>query len=266
MIKLFMVNQARMTCELLAAVLRQEPDIQVVGYATNKDEALTRIGKRSCNTVLVDIGLADGGALHLAESLRQIEPEMKVLIMGLVESKSAIIYCVEEGVDGYILEGESLATLVQKVRAVHEDQFLVSPTVAAALMTRLADLKRMTKELYGISSMHWADDPFTELSPREWEVLLLIERNYSNQEIADELVITTGTAKNHVHNILSKLDVSSRQQAAVLMRQILNEQRYEELGQRAPTSDHATPPRLPGRMMQPYENGTKSPAGNAPTA
>ena len=96
---------------------------------------------------------------------------------------------------------------------------MLSPKVAASLMARAAELKQMTKALYGIQT-EYIDDMFAELTPREWEVLQHIEEGLSNEAIAKELVIEKGTVKNHVHNILSKLDVHCREQAAILARQI----------------------------------------------
>lgn len=226
MIRLLLVHRTRMTCELLAAVLREESDIHVVGFAHSCEEALAAVNKQKCNTVLVNINLPNNDALHLARALHQSDLDIKVLITGLVKSNAAILRCVEEGIAGYVLEEESLADLVKKIRAVHENKFMVSPTVASVLMARVAELKRMTKELYGIS-VNQADDLFTELTPREWDVLQLIEQGYNNQEIADKLIIEKGTVKNHVHNILSKLDVHCREQAALLTRQLFSEQREE---------------------------------------
>lgn len=226
MIRLLLVHHTRMTCELFAAVLREEPDMHITGYAHSSNEALAQLKKGQCNTVLIDANLPDNGALSFVRTLRQKGHDTKVLITGLVKSNTAILRCVEEGVAGYILEEDSLANLVKKIRAVHEEKFLVSPGVASALMTRVAELKQMTKDLYGIS-LHQTDELFAELTPREWEVLQLIEQGCNNQQIADKLVIEKGTVKNHVHSILEKLDVRSREQAALLARQLFAEQEKE---------------------------------------
>lgn len=226
MIRLLLVHPTHLTCELLAAVLREESDIHVVGYTHSSEEALALVKKENCNTVLADINLPNNSALSLARMVRQKEQDVKVLITGLVKSNTAILRCIEEGVAGYILEDDSLANLVRKIRAVHEEQFMISPAVASALMARVAELKEMTKELYGIS-MNRTDHLFTELTPREWEVLQLIEQGCNNQQIASKLIIEKGTVKNHVHNILDKLDVHCRKQAAMLARQLFAAQHEE---------------------------------------
>ncbi|MEZ4865221.1 MAG: response regulator transcription factor [Caldilineaceae bacterium] len=223
MIRLLLVYPVRITCELLAAVLRAEEDITVVGYVHSSEEALTAITKAQCNTVLIDINLPNNSALPLAHTLHQMDPTRKVLMTGLLKSNTVILQCIEEGAAGYVFEEESLADLVKKIHAVHEDKFLLSPAIASALMARVAELKQMTMELYGIN-VNQASDLFTELTPREWEVLQLIEQGYNNQEIAEELIIEKGTVKNHVHKILEKLDVRCREQAALLARQLFGEQ------------------------------------------
>lgn len=220
MIRAFIVHKARLVGEMIAVVLRDEPDVQVVGYAQTVHEALVRLQNTKCDVALVSIDLPENGALCLTRTLTSMEPTTKVLIMGLVRSKTAILRCVEEGAAGYVHEEESPENLVKKLRAVHENRFSVSPEVAAALMERVAELKKMTKEIYGVNG---TNEIFAELTPREWEVLQLLEKGYSNRDIAEELVIEVGTVKNHVHSILGKFDVKTRHQAALLARQMTNE-------------------------------------------
>lgn len=227
MIRLLLVHPTRMTCELFAAVLREEADIHVVGYANSGEAAMTQLNRHKCDIVLLDINLPNSEALEYARLINHTLDDTKVVITGMVNSNSAILRCVEEGVAGYVHQEESLADLVKKIRAVYEGEFIMSPGVASMLMARVAELKQMTKELYGISTSD-LDELFTDLTPREWEVLQLIKQNWSNQQIAEKLVIEKGTVKNHVHNILSKLDVNCREQAAILARQLQSEEEEEE--------------------------------------
>lgn len=224
MIRAFIVHKARLVGEMIAVVLRDEPDIQVVGYAQTVEEAFGRLQNTHCDIALISIDLPENGALCLTRALASTEPATKVLVMGLVRSKTAVLRCVEEGASGYVHEEESPENLVKKLRAVCENRFSVSPEIAAALMARVAELKKMTKEIYGVSG---ANELFAELTPREWEVLQLLEKGYSNRDIAEELVIEVGTVKNHVHSILGKFDVKTRHQAALLARQLTNEKPYK---------------------------------------
>lgn len=228
MIQLILVYPNQMTCDLLSAALQPEPDINIVGCAHTDEEALTLLSKESeCNMVLVSIELPDNGAFKVARAVRQSEQDVKTLITELVQSKTAILRCIEEGIAGYVLVDDSLADLVKKLRAVHEEEFLVSPTMASALIERVGELKQMLKEFH-TTNLNWTEELFAELTPREWDVLHLIEEGCDNQTIADQLVIEKGTVKNHVHNILSKLDVRSRNQAAMLARQLFADEKAEK--------------------------------------
>jgi DNA-binding NarL/FixJ family response regulator len=143
---------------------------------------------------------------------------IKVLISGLIHSKAAVLRYIEEGAAGYIVEEDSLADLVRKIRRVYANEFHVSPHIGGALIARLAELKRRVNSVRTMSAMESFHEP-AELTPREWEILRLIEQGMSNQEIANALVIEMGTVKNHVHNILRKLDVQSRKHAVIFARQ-----------------------------------------------
>lgn len=126
-----------------------------------------------------------------------------------VSAKAAVLRYIEEGAAGYVVEEDSLGDLVRKIRRVYANEFLVSPHIGGALIARLAELKRRVNSVRTMSALESFHEP-AELTPREWEILRLIEQGMSNQEIANSLVIEMGTVKNHVHNILRKLDVQSR--------------------------------------------------------
>ncbi|MCA9873960.1 MAG: response regulator transcription factor, partial [Anaerolineales bacterium] len=122
---------------------------------------------------------------------------------------------IEAGAAGYILQNESVEEMMQKLVAAHEDRAIIAPTVAAALMERLSQL---TNRQLPMSYIEARESQFGELTPREQEVLQLITQGCTNQEIANELVVECGTVKNHVHNILKKLEVNNRHEAASVYR------------------------------------------------
>jgi DNA-binding NarL/FixJ family response regulator len=208
MIDVLVVDQSRLIGSIMAAVLKDESDMQVIGSTASVDEALDILRSQACDVVLVSTNLPGGAALELIRAL-QSDSSPKVVVIGVVETEEVILQYVEAGAAGYVLRDDSEEDLVNKIRAVHTGEALVSPEIAAALMARIAELADMHPPLE--SEM----DRFSELTPREQEVLDLIGEDLSNQEIAERLVIEVGTVKNHVHNILRKLDVCSRRDAAL---------------------------------------------------
>ena len=133
--------------------------------------------------------------------------------MGVDESPESILRYIEAGASGYILQNESVEEMVEKLQAAHEEKAIVSPSIAAALMQRVSHLANLETPL---AYMQARKSQLNELTSREEDVLHLINEGFTNQEIANKLFIECGTVKNHVHNILKKLEVTTRHEAASL--------------------------------------------------
>jgi DNA-binding NarL/FixJ family response regulator len=118
---------------------------------------------------------------------------------------------VEAGATGYVLKDHSLEDLIETVRAAQDGKVFVSPQIAAALMKRLSDLAQMFSDVENNVT------DTTNLTARELEVLELIGKGMTNQQIAKKLVVEIGTVKNHVHSILEKLNVKTRDEAAAYL-------------------------------------------------
>jgi DNA-binding NarL/FixJ family response regulator len=204
-IRVLLVNEIRLICNVIAATLEDESDIKVVGSATTPEQTLTLAP--ACDVALISTRLPDNGALELTRAITETCPAVKVLALGLAESEAEILQYVEAGAFGYVLKDDSVDELLRNIRAAYNNEALVSPEIAGALMSRVTELAQLFTEAATIPE-------FVELTPREREVLKLVSRDLSNQEIADHLVIEVGTVKNHVHSILQKLNVSSREDAA----------------------------------------------------
>lgn len=145
----------------------------------------------------------------LVRLIRERCPDAKVIIVGAaIEDEAAIVAFAEAGVAGYHLRSHSLGDLVQLIRAVNDGEPSCPPAVSAILLKRLSSLATQREPV--------AKDPF--LTVREGEILRMLEAGMSNREIADRLCIALHTVKNHVHNILGKLGVSTRMEAAALSR------------------------------------------------
>ncbi len=216
------VHEIALVRNTLASALSEEPDIEVVGLMACAHEALTMLQRKPCDVLLIDASDLESDVLRFIQESTQQQEELKVVVMGVVKAEEFILQCFQAGAVGYVLRDDSLANLVQKIRAVHLGKTFLSPKIAAALVSRLAELSH-----YNGYGNHDGQDLAllsAELTPREHEVLRLLEQGKSNQEIADDLTIEVGTVKNHVHSILKKLNVDNRKRAAMLARQVLIQQ------------------------------------------
>lgn len=211
MIHIVIVDQVRMILESISAALEGEPDIKILGVTSNGDEALSRLKTDcvGCDVLLVSAGLPEDGALNLVRQCTRLEPSPRVLVMGLPEAEPVIMTFIEAGAAGYVLKDDTVAHLLQNVRAAYNGEAIVSPEIVMSLMARV---NQLSEKVVDFDAGYYAT-----LTRREREILDLIGEDLTNQEIADRLFIELGTVKNHVHHILDKLHVSTRQDAAAYL-------------------------------------------------
>lgn len=220
MIQILIVHEVRLIADLTASVFRTQPNLEVIACVATADAALTLLKKSTCDVILVSVTLPQHGAATLIHAVAKMHHSSKVLITGVVEAKAVILRWLEAGAAGYVLADESLTALLQKIQSVVQGECLLSPAIAAALLTRVAELKQQISELNGWQALR-TDHLYSELTVRECEVLDLIEQHYTNEGISKALYIELGTVKNHVHNLMAKLGVRKRDQAAIVVRQAL---------------------------------------------
>lgn len=218
-IRVFVVNEIKLICNVMAATLEDFEDLEVVGSAITVEAIPEDL--REIDVMLVSTSLPEQGALRLIAGLREQDVDVKVLVVGLAESEAEILQYVEAGADGYVLKDESVEELVRHIRALSRGEALVSPEIASRLITRVSELAQMAPSSLDLGAS-------ADLTPREHEVLELIGQEMSNQEIATRLVIELGTVKNHVHSILQKLNVTNRQDASAYLAVIERHDRGEE--------------------------------------
>ena len=209
MIRVLLVNEFQLMGNIIAEVLEDEPDIEVIGCVTTPQSAIAKVANEDVDIVLVSARLPNDGALRLTGTMTEEDSSIKVLALGVSEKKERVLQFVEAGASGYVLKDDSVDDLIKAIRAAQKDQAKVSPKVAGALMSRVSEL---TDLLTMIES--GIPEDYSDLTTRELEILELIAKGYSNQKIADHLFIEVGTVKNHVHSILNKLDVRTREDAA----------------------------------------------------
>jgi DNA-binding NarL/FixJ family response regulator len=208
-IKVLLVIEVRLIADIFASALEDEQGIEVVDRTSTMEEALHFLQTQKVDVVLVSVGLQNQDALKLTRTIMENSAATKVLALGLSEENhhDALRY-IEAGAAGYILKDSSLKDLIEVICLAQKGEAQVSTRMAGAMMERLFRLARM------FSAVENKIDGDVHLTSRELEVLQFISAGLTNQEIAARLVVEVGTVKNHVHRILEKLNVSSRQEAA----------------------------------------------------
>lgn len=209
--RIFIVHENQTVAGQVMASLSQEAEFYVADLLSTPNEALAYIGKDNCDVVLVSARLVNDGALKLLKGLRQRALKAKVLITGLSDNTQQVIRYIAAGAAGYILEKEHVQQWVRHIHAIQSGKALISPAVTAAIMEHLNHLSRLTTRFEPQTNL------FASLTQREIEILQMLAVGSSNQIIADRLIISVGTVKNHVHSVLKKLKLRSRKEAATYL-------------------------------------------------
>ena len=204
-IRMFIADDNRLLREGLSSMLEQQEDIVVVGAAASGSTAIEQIERLRPEVALIDIGMPDKDGIEVTQALHQDLPEVKVIILGMVDLTDEIMACIEAGAAGYVLKEASFDSLVETIRAVYRGESFCSPEMTASLFSRIAELASERTSQIPKSAI--------KLTGRELEVIHLIADGLSNKEIARKLFIATQTVKNHVHNILDKLQLQTRLEA-----------------------------------------------------
>jgi two-component system nitrate/nitrite response regulator NarL len=200
------VGGARVYRDSLTRALESRERVRVLASAGDWSEAFGHIRALRPSIVLVDAQLAV--ASRAVRLVTQAAPQARVVALAVDEDEDAVLSCLEGGVSAYVGSDAPLDELVETIEHAATGELLCSPRIAAALGRRLSDLAAEREP-----SLDSA-----RLTARELEVLHLIGQNLSNRQIAARLCIEVATVKNHVHNILGKLQISGRGQAAAWIR------------------------------------------------
>lgn len=201
-IKVLLVDDHEMVRIGLAAVLSTEEDIEVVGEASNGAEGIRLAQEYKPDVVLMDLVMEGMDGIETTRRLLQLYPECKVIVLTSFLDDEKMYPVIEAGAFSYLLKTSRAAEIAQAIRAAVKGQSILESQVASKIMNRFRQPKA-------------AAPAHEELTEREMEVLRLIASGKSNQDVADELFIGIKTVKFHVTNILAKLGVEDRTQAAI---------------------------------------------------
>ena len=200
-IKVLIADDHTVVRKGIRALLETEPGITVVGEAADGEDAIHRALALKPDVILMDLVMPKLDGVQAIKELREVLPEAKVLVLTSFAEDRRIVAAIEAGALGYLLKDSSPEDLVRAIREVHRGESSLHPKVAQQLVKKL---------------QRPAEEPEREeLTARERKVLALIARGLSNREIARELSISEPTVRTHVSNILRKLGLKSRTQAAL---------------------------------------------------
>ena len=191
----------------LEMVLAQEPDIDVVGEASDGSEAVDKAGDLLPDIVLMDVRMPRRSGIEACRAIKDVAPSARIIMLTISDEEADLYEAVKAGATGYLLKEISIDEVADAIRAVAGGQSLISPSMASKLLTEFAAMAKRGAERPPV--------PAPRLTERELEVLRLVARGMANRDIARELFISENTVKNHVRNILEKLQLHSRMEAVV---------------------------------------------------
>ncbi|NLX37178.1 MAG: response regulator transcription factor [Chloroflexi bacterium] len=208
MIRIMLVDDQAIVRTGLRSLLAPEADMAVVGEAADGLEAIAAARTLQPDIILLDVRMPRLDGLAALKPLKEASPRSSVIMVTLYDDTEYLMRAVADGAAGYVLKDASRAALVEAVRVTHEGGGLISPSLMPRLLVEVGRLL----EREGPAQLPVGMQP---LSERETEVLRFVAEGLTNQEIADKLFLGATTVKTHVQNILIKLGVSDRTQAAV---------------------------------------------------
>lgn len=206
-IKVLIVDDHALFRRGLQLVLETEPDIEVVGEAGDGHEALKQAERTAPDIVLMDVDIPKRTGIEATRAIKEVLPSAKILMLTASADENHLYEAIKAGASGYLLKEISLEEIANAVRQVQAGQSLISPSMASKLMTEFAALVKQKGEQVPV--------PGPRLTERELEVLKLVAKGMNNRDIGAELFISENTVKNHIRNILEKLQLHSRMEAVV---------------------------------------------------
>jgi DNA-binding NarL/FixJ family response regulator len=211
-IRVILADDQALFREGLRTLLSTRPEVEVLGEGANGQEALGLVERLHPDVVLMDLQMPVMDGIRATAHIRQHWPSIPVLVLTTFDDDANLFGALRAGAAGYLLKDVSSETLLAAITAAARGEAFLQSTVTGRVVAAFARLME--------SGGPRAEALVLPLSPREREILSLVGTGASNKEIADRLCLAEGTVKNHVTNILTKLDVRDRTQAALRARQL----------------------------------------------
>jgi DNA-binding NarL/FixJ family response regulator len=220
-IRVLIVDDQRLLCEGFRKLIEMEPNLEVVGMAGDGEEALAATerlvaAQTAPDVVLMDVRMPRLDGITATRTFKERWPTIRIVILTTFDDRELIHAGLRAGASGYVLKDITAEQLATTIQGVAQGQVLLHPDVASEVFASFIEpavIAPATPTFVGVSDR-------TQLTEREREILAMLARGASNREISEALYIAGGTVKNHLSNILSKLDVRDRTQAALKAREL----------------------------------------------
>jgi two-component system response regulator DevR len=204
--RILIVDDHEVVREGLRALLSKREGFDVVGQAGTMEQAISEAARSLPDVIVMDVRLPDGSGIEACREIREVRPETKVIMLTSYADDDAVFASILAGAAGYVLKQTRGAALADAISAVARGESLLDAAVTQKVMERVRS-----------ASLRKADDPLDALTEQEHKILALIAEGKTNKEIADEVYLSDKTVKNYVSNILSKLNLRRRSEAAAFI-------------------------------------------------
>jgi DNA-binding NarL/FixJ family response regulator len=204
-IRVLVVDDQELFRRGLTMLLNVETDIEVVGEAADGASAVRLATDMAPDVVLMDVRMPKQTGIEACTAIKDAAPNARIIMLTVSDEEADLYEAVKNGASGYLLKDSSIDEVAQAVRVVADGQSLISPSMAIKLLDEFKQMSRTDRSTV----------PTPRLTDRELEVLRLVAQGLNNREIAKQLFISENTVKNHVRNILEKLQLHSRMEAVM---------------------------------------------------
>ncbi len=210
-IKIMLVDDQALFREGLKTLLNSRPEFEVVGEASNGEEAVRLAHLLRPQVILMDLRMPISDGVQATRRIRSLHPDCNIIVLTTFDDDEDVFEGLRAGAIGYLLKDVSSEKLFEAIRSAARGEYFLLPSITAKVVAEFSRLPRIASHSIETEKI---------LSPREIEVLRLVATGISNKEIAERLFISEGTVKNHLSNILSKLNVKDRLQAVIRGREL----------------------------------------------
>jgi two-component system NarL family response regulator len=190
----------------LEMVLADEPDIELVGEASDGAEAVQRAQELMPDVVLMDVRMPKRSGIEATREIKDLLPHCKIVMLTISDDEADLYDAIKAGASGYLLKEIPIEEVADAIRSVWAGQSRISPSMASKLLNEFAQVSKQSER---------TRVPGPKLTERELEVLRLVAQGLANRDIAKQLFISENTVKNHIRNILEKLHLHSRMEAVL---------------------------------------------------